>query len=233
MESHAKHEHKNMFKFLKGGFHLQKKAIFTLASGVLLAVGLSGCNNNAGTNQYNDNLNPVGYYSNEKINDDRTGLDNDGPVTEIMDRNAGKNNINQTVPLVNEDQHFNNRNVDNSSYYNSYDGKLAKKIENRAEKVKNVNDATVAIRDNDVLIALAADETNQKSMSEQVKKAVQPLAKGKTVHVVTDKGTFSRVEDFNDNLRNNVGPIDRFETDLNDIFDTIGDNVDNPLKKHQ
>ncbi len=82
-----------------GVFALNKKVIYTLSTAFLLS-GLTGCavdNNDegaAGNNNNNTNATrPIGYYSDENVNrNDRNGnailpeRDNDGPVTEMLDR---------------------------------------------------------------------------------------------------------------------------------------------------
>ncbi|MDQ0244590.1 spore cortex protein [Bacillus fengqiuensis] len=69
------------------------------------AASLTACNTNeeAGMQRYNDSTRPVGYYSNEKDmrmvdRAERNGNailmnDNDGPVTEIMDRTTRDNGV--------------------------------------------------------------------------------------------------------------------------------------------
>jgi spore cortex protein len=84
-----------------GGFVLNKAAVTVLS--LACAAALSACNANeeAGRQRYNDTTRPIGYYSNEKDmrmadGTDRNGNvilmdDNDGPVTEIMDRTTRDN----------------------------------------------------------------------------------------------------------------------------------------------
>lgn len=179
---------------------MQKRAIYTLGSGILLIAALAGCNN-TGTTNYNDNASPLGYYSDEAINDDRTGLDNDGPITEMMDRNAKGY---QTVPLTNEGVNLNKQNINRNSMSNSElsSGRLTEKIEQQVRKVKNVEDVRVLIQGNDVLIVLDTNGKNQRQIETEVKKTVRPLTKGRNVYVVKDKGTFLRIRDIDNDLFN-------------------------------
>jgi spore cortex protein len=81
---------------------LNKKILYTLSTAFLLS-SLTACgvnNNDEGAmgNGNNNGARPIGYYSDENIN--RTGngnailpeRDNDGPVTEMLDRAAGDRN---------------------------------------------------------------------------------------------------------------------------------------------
>jgi spore cortex protein len=89
---------------------LHKKVLYTLSTAFLLG-SLAACNTNEGAMEdhtnYNDSARPIGYYSNENIDEENGNAylperDNDGPITEMLDRtdanndqNNGRNNRNQ------------------------------------------------------------------------------------------------------------------------------------------
>jgi spore cortex protein len=92
----------------KGVFTLNKKVLYTLSTAFLLSsLTACGANNNdqgaMGTGN-NNGARPIGYYSDENINRGNGNgnailpeRDNDGPVTEILDRAAGdRNGTNRT-----------------------------------------------------------------------------------------------------------------------------------------
>jgi spore cortex protein len=96
--------------YKEGVFTLNKKVLYTLSTAFLLS-SLTACganNNNEGAmgNGNNNGARPIGYYSDENVN--RTNgnqngnailpeRDNDGPVTEMLDRAAnGRNGTNGT-----------------------------------------------------------------------------------------------------------------------------------------
>lgn len=77
----------------KGVFRLNKKQ-WMIPLSALMIVGAAGCANDykrPGVNERNNALNPVGYYSNENHPQSEYGFfrDNDGAVTDIMDRTIG------------------------------------------------------------------------------------------------------------------------------------------------
>lgn len=79
--------------FSEGVFRLNKKQLLTPLL-VISLFGAAGCagNNRTGVNERsNDNVRPIGYYSNENHQNDSTGFfaDNDGPLTEMMDHSLG------------------------------------------------------------------------------------------------------------------------------------------------
>lgn len=100
------------------------------------AVSLTACNTNeeAGMQRYNDSPRPVGYYSNEKDmrmvdRDERNGNaillnDNDGPVTEIMDRTTRDNGVRngETLNVRNGTTRINNMSRPTQPYSEQTEG---------------------------------------------------------------------------------------------------------------
>lgn len=73
--------------FLRGVLPLDSK--LKVFSGILLlTAGLSACGTNGAIDNGN-NTRPIGYYSNDA--DRNNGLDNDGPVTEMLENMNGRN----------------------------------------------------------------------------------------------------------------------------------------------
>ncbi|WP_456278138.1 YhcN/YlaJ family sporulation lipoprotein [Bacillus sp. AK128] len=108
---------------------MNKKILYTLSTAFLLS-GLTACNNNADEGAMGTNgARQVGYYSDENhANENATGnailpdRDNDGPVTEMLDRagdnnnnNRGNNtrNVNNTGNMNNNTRNVNNNNGNN------------------------------------------------------------------------------------------------------------------------
>lgn len=310
-----------------------RKILYTVSTAALLLGGLTACNTDQGAapnRDYNDNARPIGYYSNENAQDrnDRNGngyrlRDNDGPLTEIMDRNGNNRNDRTGVMNNRNDRNYNrtgvmnnrndrnnrtgimnNRNDNNTGildndrtrknrpgimnyrdqqrrsgimnnrngrtvnpyndgnpntiidnghghadrnyhshlndnnhqvrtygYYND-NGKLVRKISDRASKVKNVKDARVIVTDDNVLVAVDTnDNNNHNNVQNAVEKVVQPLAGNRNVNVVTDEGTFTRVRDIDNDIRNG-NRRDTIDADIKDLFDNIGDTLKAPFTNH-
>ncbi len=308
-----------MFKRSKGVIVL-RKILYTVSTAALLLGGLTACNTDnqgAGPNKdYNDNARPIGYYSNEnnRNNEDGNGnrlRDNDGPLTEIMDRTGNnrndrtgimnnrndrnnrtgimnsRNNDDRTGMVNNNDKtrknrpgimnyrdeqrrngimnnrngrtvnpfndgnpntirdnghghsdtnyhsHLNDNNhkVQTYGYYND-NGNLVRKISERASKVKNVDDARVIVTDDNVLVAVDTnDNSNRNNVQDAVERAVQPLAGKRNVNVVTDEGTFTRVRDIDNDIRNG-NRRETIDADIKDLFDNIGDAIREPFTNH-
>lgn len=96
-----------------GVFALNKKVIYTLSTAFLLS-GLTACNTNTtDEGALGNNANgarPIGYYSDENANRTNGGNaflldgDNDGPVTEILDRTANDGTNGRTNDIATRDR---------------------------------------------------------------------------------------------------------------------------------
>ncbi len=107
------------------------------------------------------------------------------------------------------------------SYYTAYEGDLAEKIGDVTGKVKNVNDVRAVAYGTNVLIAIEVnDQSKVKETKNRVEKAVQPYLHGRSVSVVTDEGTFSRVRNIDNDLRDG-GPREGINMDIHDMFKSI------------
>lgn len=218
-----------------------KKTLATLSTTALLLGGLVACNTKeeAMDTRYEDNTQPIGYYSNENIGNDRNGNgymmdDNDGPVTEFMDRNGTNigmrdnalrngNLDNAGVGLQNRDQNgrlFNNQ---------QNDGQLSKQISDRVAKVNNVDDVRTLVNGDTILIAVDTnDQQATDRVEDEVRQAVKSLANGKNIRVITDEGIFTRVRTIDNDLRDG-GRTDQVNNDIEDLFDNIGDALNRPF----
>ena len=138
----------------EGVFRLNKKQWMIPLSAFLL-LGVAGCasdNNRAGVNENNNPVRPIGYYSNENHPNNGNELlrDNDGAITEMMDRSLGDedqvineqnrrqiqakdkngNPKNPTTPLAKKDRNFFQRDNRFSTSDMNYHGHLSTNIGN-------------------------------------------------------------------------------------------------------
>lgn len=165
---------------------------------------LTGCANTDQDLNNSENDIPLGYYSNERHEQESTGnarvlgnQDNDGPLTEAMDHTFGlegqqnranANNINDQTSLGNNEE--------------SYNTELADKINNAALKVKNVKDVRTVVYNDNVLVALEVN--NRKTITTtkaDVRKNIGSYIKGKETSIVTDKGIFLNIDSINKGIR--------------------------------
>ncbi|MCO4849882.1 YhcN/YlaJ family sporulation lipoprotein [Bacillus vallismortis] len=195
----------------------------TIASLILMTAGLTACgaNDNAQNDTRNNgNTRPIGYYTNENDADRQgDGVDNDGPVTELMedqnDGNRNTTNVNNRngvtagdrVPLATDgtnnytNNYTNNKNMNrnatNNGYENQENRRLAAKIANRVKQVKNVIDTQVMVTDEKVVVAVRSHREFTQSDRDNVTKAARNYANGRDVQVSTDKGLFRKLHKLN------------------------------------
>ncbi|UAL51168.1 MULTISPECIES: YhcN/YlaJ family sporulation lipoprotein [Metabacillus] len=236
--------------------------VTAIAAIAIAATGLAGCNNNEGAldTRYDDSTRPIGYYSDEHRNDnnDVDNVDNDGPLTEMMEGDMNDNYFtkvnnrddafhngrmdNPTAPLSNEDGTLEKDNrfsrtdenyhgqVKQVNYYSDKEEAIAKNVSEKASDVKEVDDVRTVVNGDQVLVAIDTDDKNDKNVKDAVLNAVRPAAKGKEVQVVTDEGTFSRVRTINDNIENGQ-PKKTIDTDIRDLFDDMGNVMREPFQQ--
>jgi spore cortex protein len=234
-----------------------------MAVGVLcLAGGLAACGSYEGEldARYDDNARPIGYYTNENNRENNGNAyimnDNDGPVTEFLDRGAldrrtdvnRREITNPTVPYAERDRtfferdnrfkyndinyhgHLNSMNAKTrSSYYNRYNGELAEKIAMCAADVENVADARALVYRDSVLVAIDTNSNDIRRLENKVKQAVAPYTKNKKVRVVSNPSMYQRVRVIDNNLRYGQ-PLEEMERDLQTIFNN-GEIIERPLNR--
>lgn len=214
---------------------MRKKTMFALA--VIATMGLAGCSGNqkSGANQqYSDQAQPMGYYSNENHPQKRGGYlnDNDGPLVEMMDHTLGAesdlgkkqqsqqlqnrdihgNPVNPTVPLAKKDENFfyhdNNFNPSNTrlrgnskqsiepmgeSKDEKSHNRVAGLIREQVQKMDNVKKIRSIVVGSTVLISVdLKDASKDKQTGEEIRKAAEPFASGRSIIVKTNEGDFSR-----------------------------------------
>lgn len=255
-----------------------RKQFLTFSATALLLGGLVGCNTNEGAMDNNENVRPFGYYSNEGDNrntDDRNGNayildDNDGPLTEMMDRNTRNNRTHNTrygalnrkegnqnregnIEEINDheryiigddgdkDNHHGTNDLnyhghlndeDNTAkstgYYNNYDGSLAERITERVEGIANVDDVRTVIMGDTILVAIDTNDRNDVNVPDKVRRAVEPLAKGRNINVVTDETTYSRVRNLDNDIRQG-NRRETIEADMKDLFRNVDETLRRPF----
>ncbi|WP_165970845.1 YhcN/YlaJ family sporulation lipoprotein [Peribacillus frigoritolerans] len=237
--------------------------VTAFAAIAIAATGLAGCNNNEGAldTRYDDSTRPIGYYSDEHRNNNNDGVDNvdnDGPLTEMMEGDMNDNYFtkvndrdtafhngrmdNPTAPLSNEDGMIEKDNrfsrtdenyhgqVKQVNYYNDQDEAIAKNVSEKAADVKDVDDVRTVVNGDQVLVAIDTDDKNDKDVKNAVLNAVRPAAEGKDIKVVTDEGTFTRVRTINDNIETGQ-PKNTINEDIRDLFDDMGNVMKEPFQQ--
>ncbi|MBU8684535.1 MULTISPECIES: YhcN/YlaJ family sporulation lipoprotein [Bacillus] len=182
---------------------------------LLLTAGLSAC----GTNDAIDNGNntrPIGYYSNDA--DRNAGLDNEGPVTEMLENMNGRNgatNVNNRAGNGNPvptgdgtysrgDMNYHNHlvNTADTGYDRPENRKISRNITGRVNKLNYVDESQAVVTNETVIIAVRSDKRLTNNERTQIRKAAKTFAGDRTVQVVEDDGAFTRLREMNDDPQN-------------------------------
>ena len=211
-DTHANDERNIAHSIAMGGLLVQKIKWAQPLCTVLAAVSLVGCANN--DTAENENItNDTGYHEKDalvrNINYENMvqGLYNKDDAYSKSDRNYHGH---ESKPLKAK-----------SSYYNSYEGSLADKVNGVANKVEQVSDARTIIMQDEMLVALLLDDYSQaKDVKQRIKKEIGPLTNGRTLYVTTDEGVYFRTMTLDNNLRDG-DTKEMIILDANDMFDNL------------
>lgn len=184
-----------------------------------VVVGLSGCNNQQATENENF-LNRTGYQSTEKDQLVRN-INNEVPMLDDAEDGLHNGNDSYSERDRNYHGHASKPLHAKSSYYNSYEGNLVDRINRQVNSIPNVKDTRAIVMQKDVLVTVLLDDYAQaRAIKNVVIEQVQPLVKGRTLHVTTDTGVYYRTMTLDNNLRDG-GPTDVVILDADDLFDNL------------
>ncbi|MDE3839748.1 spore cortex protein CoxA [Bacillus methanolicus] len=191
---------------------------------------------NGNVNILNDNDGPITEMMDHTFGaEDRDARRERMRMLQVKDENG--NPQNRSAPLANYDRNFfqrdnrfsrsdanyhghldDNTRQPNSSYYTAYEGELADKIGDVTASVRNVEDVRSVVYGSDVLIAVdLTDYSKEEVTKRNIRKAVQPYLKGRSCTVVTDEGTFSRIRNIDNDLRDG-GPREQIDIDIKNML---------------
>ncbi|CEG33896.1 YhcN/YlaJ family sporulation lipoprotein [Peribacillus simplex] len=179
---------------------------------VLAAVSLVGCANN--DTAENENItNDTGYHEKDAL------------VRNINYENMVQGLYNKDDEYSKSDRNYHGHESKplkaKSSYYNSYEGSLADRVNGVANKVEQVSDARTIIMQDEMLVALLLDDYSQaKDVKQRIKKEIGPLTNGRTLYVTTDEGVYFRTMTLDNNLRDG-DTREMIILDANDMFDNL------------
>jgi spore cortex protein len=158
----------------------------------------------------------------------------------LQTRDENGNPGNPTKPLAKTDRNFfqkdNRFSTSDVNYHGHLDAnnsrirsanntvndiQLADKLDHATASVVNVEDVHSIVYKNSVIIAVdLKDLSKETEARQQILKAVEPYVKGRTVNVISDEGTFTRIRDIDYRLR--AGDLrDGLDANMRDIFDGI------------
>jgi spore cortex protein len=206
---------KELSSLLAKGVSCLDKKILAVPFAALLSLGLAGCG-------MGENASEAGHRT-ESLG---AGMDrqSDNPSSPLADYD--KNFYQRDNRFSRSDANYHGHLDDNTkearrSYYTAYEGELAEKIGDETAAVRNVEDVRSVVYGSDVLIAVdLSDYSREEQTKQDIQQAVSPYLRGRSCTVVTDEGTFSRIRNIDNDLRDG-GPREQIDLDMKDMFHSL------------
>jgi spore cortex protein len=143
-------------------------------------------------------------------------LNNRANVAQTEDRNQDSSDQDKRAKSVKNTGNLTNiANMTKSPQYNS---DLSTRVANTAARVENVDDVRSVVYGNNVLIAVDLNNNgNKENTIAAIRKEVKPLLTGRSVRIVVDESTLSRISGMDTELSGgNIGAD--INTDLRNMF---------------
>jgi spore cortex protein len=186
----------------------------------ILGLGLTGCG--MGDNEGNT-ASEAGSRT-ESLGADMGGKDTDNPSRPLADYDKSFYQRDNRFSRSDANYHGhldNNAREGRRSYYTAYEGQLSEKLGDKTSAVPNVEDARTVIYGSNILIAaVLADYSREEQTKQEIQKAVAPYLRGRNCTIVTDTGTFSRIRNIDNDLRDG-GPREQIDLDIKDMFHSL------------
>lgn len=122
------------------------------------------------------------------------------------------------------------RNVTMNNAPANADSKTAEAVTNRVKGMPNVERVSTVVRGNDVVIAVKSRSgTDEKALTDDIRKAVAPLVNNRNVYVTAKEDMFTRVDTLSTSLRNGT-VTNNVNRDVTQLFQDLRANVNNVVR---
>ncbi|MGG3573767.1 YhcN/YlaJ family sporulation lipoprotein [Bacillus gobiensis] len=180
----------------------------------LTALSACGAQDNGLNNAYDNGTQRVGYYSND-ANNNRDGMDNQGPFAELIDgmTNGGARNVDERTGNIREqpigvndnrgeysrgDMNYHNHIMNTGDGGEKKENKeLSGKITDELNRKNNIDNAAVLVTDATIFVSVRTDEALTQARKNQIEQIVSKYADNRTVQINNDAGTFTRMRNIN------------------------------------
>ncbi|WP_078597322.1 YhcN/YlaJ family sporulation lipoprotein [Evansella clarkii] len=115
-------------------------------------------------------------------------------------------------------------------YYNGEDGRLARRIENTVSRMDAVDDCSVIVNGDDVIVGVDADGRDGSQLDDRIRSKVKDISDDLDVHVVTDEDQVRDVRGMNDRLRAGE-PFEEIGATFEDMLQDLGRAVQRPFER--
>lgn len=168
------------------------------------------------------------------VGNDRAGMvDENGLLNGRMrahDRAADRQGLNHGVRGSNfAGSQANRNNMQTEGYYDSDEGRAARKLEARVDEVAGVQDCDVLINDDQVVIGVRGDDTDG-DVEQKVRSLANDMVDDKQIHVVTDESAADEIHQMEGRLRDGAAFEEIGET-FNAMMNDLGNAMQRPFER--
>lgn len=218
-----------------------KRTALSLSAALMLSGVLVGCgtadNGAVDNNRNNDGARPIGYYNGDNDRGNNTGVNNRGGFgynnranqDRAYDQGIGDRNNNEgpLTDMMDPNDVNNNRMNNNNDHQRQADT-----ITDKLTDMKHVQDASVVVTDDDVLVGVnTTDNKVTKNYKKNIRNTVQSVTGNKDIHITTDPDIYDRITDVNDNLGNGDG-FNEVRSDIQGIINDLGNAAKRPFQNN-
>ncbi|WP_280768624.1 YhcN/YlaJ family sporulation lipoprotein [Salipaludibacillus daqingensis] len=118
---------------------------------------------------------------------------------------------------------------DGRGYFDTNDGRMARKIENRVEDIDGVRNADVIVHEDDIIVGVDTTEDNQQ-IEQKVRSMTTKMNNDKQVHVVTEDDGVETIHGMERQLRAGE-PFEEVGATFNAMLDDLGDAIQRPFER--
>lgn len=131
-----------------------------------------------------------------------------------------------------------NRDTNNQDYYDTNEGRSARRIEERVDQIDGVQDADVIISDDEVVIGIRGTDINgnngnngdNNDTESKVRSVANDMIDDKQIHVVTDAEGAQQIHQMEGQLRGGAA-FDEVGSTFNAMLDDLGDAIQRPFER--
>ncbi|HET7616739.1 MAG TPA: YhcN/YlaJ family sporulation lipoprotein, partial [Bacillales bacterium] len=144
--------------------------------------------------------------------------------------NQRGNNLGLGNGVMNNDR--NQYNGPNATGRNVKYARQAQAIANKVSTLKNVENTSVVVTRNDVLVGVKTHDNGvTRNLKSNVRRTVQGVVQGKNIHVATKRRMYNRIQNVSNNLQNGDG-MNEVGSDIRGIINDLANAAKRPFQNN-
>lgn len=198
------------------------KTIASLSAALLISTTLAGCGaNHRGALGNRNGIRPIGYFNgqNNVRYQDRLGYNrslNNNPNPRIGNRT---------------NYNYNGQQAKGTGHHPRKHAIQARTIAQRVASLKNIENTSVVVTDNDVLVGVKTHDKNIGAIKNSIRKTVQGVVKNKRIYVTANPRMYNRIQNVRNNL-NAGGTLNEVSSDVTGIINDLANAAKRPFQNN-